>query len=192
MGQRLLVVRVTLVEQDEDGNVVSRLCDHAEHSPLSGVPAEVERTRHDYIHWAYRGFQVARNGPLGLIEPAPGVPRLTLVVLKTLQVEAVRAFYAALGVRFAEEQHGDGPRHYAGQLGPVVLEVYPLLKAEDTADATTRLGFGVDDAAAAVAALLAQGLLADIPQWRYGDRLAVVRDPDGRAVELATFPSSLR
>jgi hypothetical protein len=51
---------------------------------------------------------------------------LRLLVLKTPQVDRLRAFYQALGVELAEEQHGSGPVHYAGQVGDTVLEVYPL------------------------------------------------------------------
>src|SRR6267142_828286 len=68
---------------------------------------------------------------------------LKLLVLKTRQVEAVRSFYATLGIEFAEEKHGDGPRHYTGRLGETVLELYPL--PEGMIDSTTRLGFGVTD-----------------------------------------------
>ena len=51
---------------------------------------------------------------------------LTLLVLKTRQVEQVRLFYQALGIELAEERHGEGPVHFAGRVGDVVIEVYPL------------------------------------------------------------------
>jgi hypothetical protein len=49
---------------------------------------------------------------------------LKLVVLRTPQVDRLRAFYQALGVELAEEQHGGGPPHYAGRVGDAVLEIY--------------------------------------------------------------------
>jgi hypothetical protein len=53
-------------------------------------------------------------------------PSLKLLVLKTPQVDRLRAFYLALGIELAEEQHGTGPVRYAGQTGNAVLEIYPL------------------------------------------------------------------
>jgi hypothetical protein len=40
---------------------------------------------------------------------------LNLLVLKTRQLEQVRAFYECLGVAFSRERHGNGPAHYAGR-----------------------------------------------------------------------------
>ena len=42
---------------------------------------------------------------------------LKLVVLRTPQVDRLRAFYRALGVELAEERHGNGPLHFAGKVG---------------------------------------------------------------------------
>jgi len=50
----------------------------------------------------------------------------TLLVLKTRQVEQLRLFYQTPGIELAEEQHGKGPVHFAGRVGGVVIEVYPL------------------------------------------------------------------
>jgi len=63
---------------------------------------------------------------------------LKLLVLKTPQVERLRAFYQALGIELAEERHGSGPVHHAGNVGEAVLEVYPLSDDGGTADTTTR------------------------------------------------------
>jgi hypothetical protein len=52
---------------------------------------------------------------------------MTLLVLKTRQIEQLRLFYQALGLELAEEQHGKGPVHYAGRAGDMVVEIYPLL-----------------------------------------------------------------
>jgi hypothetical protein len=82
---------------------------------------------------------------------------LSLVVLKTRQTEALRKFYGSLGIELAEEQHGKGPVHYAGRIGGVVLEVYPLPEDGTPADATTRLGFTVSRVAEVVQALQALG-----------------------------------
>ena len=109
-------------------------------------------------------------------------PLLKRLALKTPHLEPMRAFYQAIGIAFAEEKHGNGPVHYAGKVGDTVVEIYPL--PQGTPDATTRLGFSVPSLTAVVAALRGLGLiLTDLEPFRWGLR-AVVRDPDGRAVEL--------
>jgi hypothetical protein len=110
---------------------------------------------------------------------------LSLLVLKTRQLESVRQFYAALGIAFSEERHGNGPVHYAGRVGDAVLEIYPLPEGDTPADATTRLGFAVERLAEVVASLRAAGTPVDgEPRATTRGLRAVVRDPDGRAVEL--------
>lgn len=114
-----------------------------------------------------------------------GKPALSLVVLKTRQIGRLRGFYETLGINWKEERHGQGPAHFAGQIGEVVFELYPLPDDGTPADATTRLGFAVEKVNVVFQAL--QNLGAPVvngpaaTQW--GVR-AVVRDPDGRAVEL--------
>jgi lactoylglutathione lyase len=107
-----------------------------------------------------------------------------LLVLTSRQPEAVRAFYQALGIRLTEERHGQGPAHYAGQVGPVVLEVYPLPEG-GVADRTTRVGFTVADLGRVLDAVRAGGWpVVTPPKETPWGRRAVVHDPDGRAVEL--------
>jgi lactoylglutathione lyase len=109
---------------------------------------------------------------------------LRLLVLKTRQLDALRAFYGALGIELVEEKHGQGPIHYAGRLGDVVLEVYPLPEAH-SADATTRLGFAVERLTEVVDTLQTLGaVIVTQPQETAWGRRALVRDPDGRAIEL--------
>lgn len=110
---------------------------------------------------------------------------LRLLVLKTPHLDRLRAFYQALGVELIEEQHGSGPVHYAGRIGDAVLEIYPLPDKGGLADTTTRLGFAVDRLAEVVQGLRVAGAIiaAEPRQTAWGLR-AVVRDPDGRAVEL--------
>jgi lactoylglutathione lyase len=109
---------------------------------------------------------------------------LKLLVLKTPQVDKLRAFYQALGVELSEERHGKGPLHYAGRMGDAVLEVYPL--AEEIApDAASRLGFAVGDVEAVMRSLREIGApVVNPPQETAWGYRAVVRDPDERAVEL--------
>jgi hypothetical protein len=67
----------------------------------------------------------------------------------------------------------------------VLLEVYPLPEDGSRADATTRLGFAVERVGEVVQALKALGapVVTEPGATQWGIR-AVVRDPDGRAIEL--------
>ena len=107
------------------------------------------------------------------------MPSLSLLVLKTNQLDVLREFYARLGFVFQQEQHGRGPIHFSAPLGAGVLEIYPLPDGV-VPDATTRLGFAVDDLPAALTEL-EEPPTAKKTAWGWR---AVVRDPDGRAVEL--------
>ena len=100
-------------------------------------------------------------------------------------MEALVAFYKAVGLSFREEKHGNGPVHFSTLLGDTVLEVYPLPKSVQTSDATTRLGFTIDRVEDIVQKLRAMGvqILTEPLQTQWGYR-ATVKDPDGRAVEL--------
>jgi catechol 2,3-dioxygenase-like lactoylglutathione lyase family enzyme len=108
--------------------------------------------------------------------------RLNLLVLKTHDLEAARKFYSALGVSFAEERHGGGPLHLAACLGDVVLELYPLSADGGAADVSTRLGFTIPDLDAVIRSL-GPAVVSGPRDTEWGRR-AVVRDPDGRKVEL--------
>jgi predicted enzyme related to lactoylglutathione lyase len=109
---------------------------------------------------------------------------LRLLVVKTRRLEEVRAFYQSLGVALAPEQHGQGPLHYAGQIGEAIFEVYPQ-QGDEVTDTSTRLGFAVDDLGRVLESLRAAGtpVISQAKATPWGTR-AVVRDPDGRAVEL--------
>jgi lactoylglutathione lyase len=106
--------------------------------------------------------------------------KLNLLVLRTPHLEDLRRFYSALGARFERERHGNGPEHYAATLGDdLVLELYPALDGSKP-DAGLRLGLSVDDIGETLRAL---GQTATPRQTQWGLRV-LVRDPDGRTVEL--------
>lgn len=110
---------------------------------------------------------------------------LTLLVLKTRQIEQLRLFYRTLGVELAEEQHGKGPVHFAGRAGDVVMEVYPLPDDGSPVDSSTRLGFAVENVAEVVRALESIGTkIVTPPKETAWGLQSVVKDPDGRSVEV--------
>ena len=112
-------------------------------------------------------------------------PSFSLLVIKTHQLEPLRRFYETIGIAFTEEQHGKGPVHFAGQVGEMVLEIYPL-STNAEADTTTRLGFQVPALDAVLDGLTTQGakVVTAAKETPWGYR-AVVLDPDGRSVELS-------
>ncbi|MCA9042110.1 MAG: hypothetical protein KDA65_17290 [Planctomycetaceae bacterium] len=113
----------------------------------------------------------------------PGVS-LSLLVLKTRQLDELRKFYSLIGIQFGEEQHGTGPVHFAGEVASTVLELYPL--ADDARpDSSTRLGFSVSNLDHVLKELTENDFCSHPKtrrtEWGYH---AVVKDPDGRSVEL--------
>lgn len=111
-------------------------------------------------------------------------PSFSLLVIKTHQRETLCRFYETMGITFTEEQHGKGPLHSVGQMGEMVMEIYPL-HPDATTDTTTRLGFQVESLDAVLETLSAEGAAIKaapkMEPWGYS---AVVLDPDGRSVEL--------
>ena len=113
-------------------------------------------------------------------------PRLSLIVLRCTNIETTRGFYEACGFTFTREQHGTGPLHYSLTLGDTVLELYPASET-DIVDRSTRLGFIVPDAKTTTANLKQAGceIRKDARVTSRGCE-ALLRDPDGRTVELVT------
>jgi predicted enzyme related to lactoylglutathione lyase len=110
---------------------------------------------------------------------------LRLLVVKTRHLDRTRTFYQTIGIQFVEERHGDGPVHYAGQASGTTIEVYPWPEDGPAPDASVRLGFNVTDIGRVLESLRGLGtpVVTDTRMTPWGYR-AVVRDPDGRAVEL--------
>ena len=110
---------------------------------------------------------------------------LQLIVIKTDKLSELVAFYSALGLVFDHHRHGNGPLHFSAAAGPTILELYPLPKGIASPDATTRLGFSVDDLDLLIGRLKESGntVVVDpaVTEWGYS---AVVQDPDGRKIEL--------
>jgi lactoylglutathione lyase len=111
------------------------------------------------------------------------------LVLFAVNPSATAAFYRALGLVLEDEHHGDGPVHFATELGPVHFAIYP---AEAPGRARERRsggsffpGFYVESLDQAAEALARTGapVLTGHEQMPWGCRV-VAEDPDGRAVEI--------
>ncbi|MCC6738349.1 MAG: glyoxalase [Planctomycetia bacterium] len=112
------------------------------------------------------------------------MPTLSRLVLRTHKLEELCDFYECLGFDFEEEQKGKGPPYLAAEAGDAVLEIHSLPEGK-VADATTRLGFCVPDVVVCCNAARNSGWRVENKPNSGPDGLrALLRDPDGRAVEL--------
>lgn len=113
---------------------------------------------------------------------------LNLVVLRSPDLPRAVAFYSRLGLQFARHRHGNGPEHFAAELGDGVFELYPLAPDGPTT-LGTRIGFSVPSLDAAVAAIsdFPNAIVSPPKDSKWGRR-AVVSDPDGHRVELLQQP----
>ncbi len=110
---------------------------------------------------------------------------LSLLVLKTSQLDRLKAFYECIGCEFVKEKHGKGPIHYAAEIEECLLELYPIPAGKDSGASTVRVGFRVERLDEVITLFREQALSIDQTpvQSPWGYR-AVVIDPDGRKVEL--------
>jgi catechol 2,3-dioxygenase-like lactoylglutathione lyase family enzyme len=105
-----------------------------------------------------------------------------LLVLRCRDLERSRAFYQLFDLAFSAHAHGKGPTHYAHETPDFVLELYPAPSSDYTDQ--TAIGFAVDDLAALHAQLISAGLNPGAISKESWGTTFVIRDPDGRRVEL--------
>ncbi|MFK7821621.1 MAG: VOC family protein, partial [Planctomycetaceae bacterium] len=116
----------------------------------------------------------------------PPTPSVSLIVLRVSDLSRSAEFYARLGVHFESEQHGDGPEHFAAQLGHTVFELYPAT-GKWPVSTSVRLGFRVNGIDATVDQLRRSDVtILTEPQASSWGRRAVVVDPDGHRIELTS------
>lgn len=109
---------------------------------------------------------------------------LNLVVIKSARPEQLLAFYRLLGLAFDQEQHGQGPVHWAAESNGAVFEIYPH-EGEFSGCETVRLGFAVPTLNDVMDAIQEnRHVVSSAPKQTPWGLRAVVRDPDGRAVEV--------
>lgn len=113
--------------------------------------------------------------------------RLNLLVLRCRDIDATRAFYERLGLTFTHHSHDGGPEHVAHEDEHGVIELYPV--ADGAAPDSAGLGFDSPDLEEAAAKLVQAGTQPGAVTDRPWGRTFVVRDPDGRRVEVKQVES---
>ena len=114
---------------------------------------------------------------------------LNLIVLRCADIDRTRSFYESFDLRFERHRHGSGPEHY-GTVDDreAVVELYPASE-RNPAD-RCGVGFGVPDLDRTAAALRSRGFdPGPTAQNPWGETF-VVRDPDGRRVEVKHEPAN--
>lgn len=110
---------------------------------------------------------------------------INLIVIRTAQSERLATFYTQLGMKFDYHRHGKGSWHYSAEMDRVVFEIYPLLKNQEVADNSLRLGFEVADLDNLIDTLRKKNTeIFREPkesEWGY---FAIIKDLDGRKIEL--------
>jgi len=106
---------------------------------------------------------------------------LSLLVLRCGNIERAKSFYELFGMAFVKEQHGNGPVHYSCADETGVFEIYPL---EGQSADQTGLGFESGDLDG-LHMLMRRNQFSprEVRETELG-RMFVVRDPDGRRVEV--------
>ena len=111
-------------------------------------------------------------------------PGLSLVVIRSPDLERAKPFYETLGMHFTKHRHGNGPEHLTCDLGTAVFEIYPRMGDADSTKAV-RIGFRVPSVDAAIERLQQIGVtVVSPPKDSPWGRRAVVDDFDGHRVEL--------
>ena len=107
---------------------------------------------------------------------------LNLLVLRCADIEKSRAFYELFGMTFVKHTHGKGPEHYAFENGEIVFELYAATC--HTKDEMTGLGFRVEEFAQKHEMFVEKGYVPSAIKQNPWGLSFVLRDPDGRRVEI--------
>ena len=123
----------------------------------------------------------------------PEVTDVGALILFTDKLEALVEFYRAIGVPLELEQHDDGPLHHACELGLTHFAIFESNSGtppEFRSGGSSFPGFTVNSLEDALEA--AKSLNAEVVQqpteYPWGWR-ALVKDPDGRVLELFQRPT---
>lgn len=111
-------------------------------------------------------------------------PSLSLVVIRSRDIDRSAQFYSAIGLQLEKHRHGSGPYHFVYEQAGMVFEIYPA-QNDTGSTASVRLGFQVAAVDSIVQMLVREGVtVLSSPKTSPWGRRAVVEDPDGHSVEL--------
>ena len=109
---------------------------------------------------------------------------ISLVVIRSKNIDRAKLFYEILGLELTKHQHGKGLEHFASTIGDVVFEIYPL-RDSDHPTTSVRLGFSVNSCDEVTRKLLDAGYVVHSrPNDAPWGRVAVIEDFDGHKVEI--------
>ena len=122
------------------------------------------------------------------------VSKIDALVMWTTRIDAMVAFYQALGLTLVPEQHGSGPVHYVTKELGAHFAIYALESRSGDMEGKspgraepggTQIGFQTDDIEALWSLVESSSyeVVKELETARWGRRF-VVEDPDGRAVEV--------
>lgn len=103
--------------------------------------------------------------------------KISLLVIRCKNIEISKSFYELFDLNFKKEKHGSGPEHYSTEYDGAVFELYP--NKGISPDDNTRLGFKISNLENVINNLETESTIEYNGVTSY-----VVRDPDGRKIEL--------
>ncbi len=117
------------------------------------------------------------------INETPAV--LSLLTIKTKQMDVLKEQYEALGLKFVYHSHGSGPKHYSAESGGIVFEIYPWKSFKEINANEQRIGFTIPDFDTIISPLIHAKweIISHTKETSWGKRM-VIKDADGRKVEL--------
>ncbi len=123
----------------------------------------------------------------------PEVTDVGALILFTDKLEALVEFYTAIGVPLELEQHDDGPLHHACELGLTHFAIFESSSgaaAEFRSGGSSFPGFTVNSLEDALEAAKSVNpeVIQQPTEYPWGWR-ALVKDPDGRVLELFQRPT---
>lgn len=111
--------------------------------------------------------------------------KLNLLVIRSANIHESAKLYTLFGLQFEYHQHGKGAWHYSAIINGTVFEIYPLLKRQEQADVSTRLGFEVENLDELMLKLREEDItIMSPPSLSEFGYIAVIKDLDGRKIEL--------
>jgi len=110
---------------------------------------------------------------------------INLIVIRSETPKKLAEFYRHIGLEFDYHKHGNGSWHYSSKVGKIIFEIYPLMNHQISADNSLRLGFDVENLKELILNLKKANIeIVSEPKafdWGY---CAIIKDPDGRKIEL--------